>query len=671
MQNKIEILAPAGDMESIIAGVQNGANAVYLGLQQFSARQNAKNFDIEQLKQAVTYCHTRGVSVFVAFNTIVFDTEIELLKQQLIQVCDCGVDAIIIQDLAVFSLLKNSNMPIHASTQMSIHSQLGAKAVKNLGFERVVLAREMSVSEIENITSNVDIQTEVFVHGALCMSVSGQCYMSAMIGTRSANRGSCAGTCRLPFSTNLHTKATDYALSLKDLCFANDVQQLIDIGVSSVKIEGRMKRPEYVACASGEYSKVVGGELPDIELLQSVFSRQGFTDGYLKGKVGTDMFGSRTKQDVVSTTTKILKSLNQTYQKEKQVIPLTATLVVGENATLTFSANGVQKSITEPSQQAQTKSLTEEVAQSYISKLGGTIFSLEKLDCQIQEGYTLTASTINSMRRTLCEQISAELEQNAIKPRTNKIAQVDTTVDTVAPLPMCFVVNLNSKNQLPETTAKNTLVVLPVDQITDSSQFAKFDRFNTLSPQEMTDRLKKSNARGIYAQNLADIQLATELGLEWYGSHYLNCSNSLALREYAKMPNCIGIDMSVEMTETQMNNMAKPVAVGLVGYGKLPLMLTRNCPIKDCNSCKLKLIDRTSTVFEVVCHKKKLFEIINCRPLNVLNKTSQFKGISYVSMHFTNESKEQVQSVIEGALSKTAPTGEFTRGLYYRGVIQE
>jgi len=275
----IEILAPAGSPESLTAAMNTGADAVYLGLRGFSARRNAKNFNEEELYEAARLCRLSGVKLFLTLNTLVFDDELPELCKAVQTAKEAGVDAIIVQDLGVLSAVKEAGITAHASTQMTVNSVSGAKMAKNLGFSRVVLARELSFTEIVEITTSVNIETEVFIHGALCVSVSGQCYMSAFFGGRSANRGLCAQPCRLNFKTG----KTDYALSLKDLSIIKSIKKLEQAGVTSVKIEGRMKSPEYVAAAVTACVKARAGEPYDEKALKAIFSRGGFTDGYFTG----------------------------------------------------------------------------------------------------------------------------------------------------------------------------------------------------------------------------------------------------------------------------------------------------------------------------------------------------------------------------------------------------
>ena len=247
-EKRPEILAPAGSFDSLIAAVQCGADAVYLGGKGMNARRSAGNFDAEELRRAVEYCHLRDVKVYQTINIVMFQHETDEAIDTIRQAAEAGVDAVLTQDLAIARMVRECapSLPIHASTQMSIHNIEGVRLCEELGFSRAVLARELTAGEIAAICAATPLEIEVFVHGALCMSVSGQCYLSSMIGGRSGNRGLCAQPCRLPFSAD---GGGEYALSLKDLSLADRIGELTRMGVASLKIEGRMKRPEYVAAA--------------------------------------------------------------------------------------------------------------------------------------------------------------------------------------------------------------------------------------------------------------------------------------------------------------------------------------------------------------------------------------------------------------------------------------
>lgn len=276
---KVELLAPAGNLESLYAAVQAGADAIYLGGNKFSARAYASNFDDKTMEEAVEYCHLYNVKVYVTINTIMKEKELKEACKYAEFLYNVGVDALIIQDIGLASLLREKlpELELHASTQMTVHNGEAALSLSKLGFKRIVLSRELSLKEIEYISKTLKIETEIFIHGALCVCYSGQCLMSSMIGGRSGNRGRCAQPCRLPYEiVNKKDKDKDkgYILSPKDMCTIEDIKEIIESGASSLKIEGRMKRPEYVAGVVSEYRNVIdnfyqdGKKLKDLSYIE-------------------------------------------------------------------------------------------------------------------------------------------------------------------------------------------------------------------------------------------------------------------------------------------------------------------------------------------------------------------------------------------------------------------
>ena len=401
----VEILSPAGNMESLTAALRCGADAVYIGGKRFSARANAGNFTIEEIKQAADLCHLYGSKLHVAVNTICFNEEIDSIAEYIEDVAKCNVDAFIIQDLGVCKLAKEIAPDIerHASTQMTIHTPFGAEWAKKNGFSRVVLARELSFDKIKEICK-VGIDVECFVHGALCMCVSGQCYMSAMIGGRSANRGNCAQSCRLPFSAD---NREYYALSLKDSSLAEHIKEMEEAGVSSFKIEGRMKRPEYVAAATKAMKEAACGMKPDMKLLQDIFSRSGFTDGYFTGK-RENMFGTRRKEDVVSAKT-VFPIIHEYYRKPYKARTIDFDVTVKKDVPLEVkakdSAGNSACVISDIPQIASKKQVTKEEIEKQFSKLGDTVYKVGNINCKLDEGLFVPSSVFNSVRRELVQKI--------------------------------------------------------------------------------------------------------------------------------------------------------------------------------------------------------------------------------------------------------------------------
>jgi len=405
---KIEVLAPVGGEEQLLAAVRCGADAVYFGLQNFNARRNASNFNGENLKASIDYCHERNVSVAITINTIVHDSEIEEMHKAVDEAALNGADALIIQDFAVARYVKDKwpDMTMRASTQMAVHNSEGIKILRDYGFSQFVLARELSLDEIKRIYDETGAYLESFVHGAHCMSVSGNCYMSSFIGCRSGNRGLCAQPCRLDWKLG----DNDYALSLKDLSYIKSIKDLADAGVSSIKIEGRMKRPEYVAEAVRQCRNAVDGLDVQTDTLKAVFSRSGFTDGYLSGKRNHTMFGYRTKEDVVSAAN-VLPQLTKLYEKDPQTIPVDMFLYAYENdnSQLTVSCEDVSVTVIgDVPQLAKNLPLTEEYARKSLSKTGGTPYYLNELSLSVGDGLMLPASALNALRREALDKLREE-----------------------------------------------------------------------------------------------------------------------------------------------------------------------------------------------------------------------------------------------------------------------
>lgn len=405
----IEILAPCGGEDCLPAALNTGADAVYLGVTAFSARKNAKNFTLEQLENAVKLCRISGVRVYAAMNTLVFDNELSEAVKTAEKLYLAGVDALIIQDMGLVRRLKREvpQLTLHASTQMTVTSAAGAEFARKEGFKRVVLAREMSFKEIEKVVKNVEIETEVFVHGALCVCVSGQCLMSAMYGGRSGNRGLCAQPCRLDFSCG----GRNNVLSLKDLSIIENLRELDKIGVTSAKIEGRMKRPEYVAAAVSACRAALSGNTPNLEQLKSVFSRSGFTKSYFNGSI-SDMQGIRTKEDVEAAGG-ILKEIARLYDKPMKRRKINLEIEIKVNSPLTAKVQCDDISFTYQSEAvpeiSRGKSLSADEVCARLSKTGGTVFEIGEITCDIDDGLMLPASALNAARRDIIDEISERL----------------------------------------------------------------------------------------------------------------------------------------------------------------------------------------------------------------------------------------------------------------------
>ena len=686
-QKRIEILAPAGGYDSLVAAVRSGADAVYLGEKSFSARTSAKNFDDDELKKAVAYCHIHGVKVYVTINTLIFDDEFEQLKSAIISAANADADALIVQNQGVARLAKKiaPKLPLHASTQMSVHTASGVRALYEMGFKRVVLSREMSKEEIRKC-AEIPIELEVFVHGALCMSVSGQCYFSAMLGGRSGNRGACAQTCRLPFSVGKNKDG--YALSLKDNSLINHIGELEEIGVTSAKIEGRMKRPEYVsaavrACREQRDFGFVSDETA--QTLRGVFSRTGFTDGYFTGKLGKEMFGTRTKSDVVSADEKLFSSIRQTYKDEIQNVSVSGkfTARLGENPFLeiTDGKHTVIKKSELLCEKAIKTPLDSERCKSQLSKTGGTAYKFEKLETCIDNDISLPLSALNSLRR----EVLATLDEKRSKVHSYTINNVEIFKD-IQPFEgkKRAVRARTAGTKIGNGFKECELVFVPLFSDIKEIERLKNEGFKigVEIPRGMFGREKQietalNNVKAIgindvLCHNIGALYQAKALGMTLHGGFGLNLVNTYDLL-WAQEYGLKSVELSFELTFERINRLGATIDRGIISYGYLPLMLCRNCPNKsggiDCKTCKnqSKMQDRKGKRFYLKCDGC-CTEVLNCVPLFIADEEISKLSTSFNVLRFTVENYVENVENIKDFNGFSMLKDKFTRGLYKRGV---
>ena len=688
--SKIEILAPVGNEEMLRAAVFSGADAVYLGFSGFNARTSANNFNADTLKDAVAFCHARGVAVHVALNTTVYGGELPALEQAIRAVAASGADAVICQDLAVATLIGKiaPQLPRHGSTQMSVHSLQGALELKELGFTRVVLARELSMPEVEHITKHCGIETECFVHGALCMCVSGQCYMSAFLGGRSGNRGSCAGPCRLPFEANALPEGKPgrlHHLSLKDNSVIDKLDKLQALGVASAKIEGRLRTPEYVAAAVSACLAGREGRAYDRDLLKNAFSRSGFTSGYLDGKIDGTMFGVRSEADAEQTK-KTLPMLRELYRRERSRVPVKMKLEIeegGEKLTVTDADGSKAFAYGDAEPQPARTDPTESLHRS-LAKTGGTPFAVEDQDITVEMDsgpWFIPGGAVNELRR---EALDALLKKREV------LRPWPTTEEHVPALPLRTLpphrtlrARFESWEQVPERALDGIeYLILPIAQ---ADRVPREWRAKTLLelPRVMFGKLEEDTARRIAAtqdagfagyevSNIAHLRLCR--GLPMSGSFGLNITNQLAAQFYAD--NGLGsILILPEVKDSDISTIApthngRPVPTGLLVYGHMPLMITRACPLQnihDCAHCDKTgvLTDRKAKKFPVRCGLG-VRTIYNPVPIYMGDKPGALT-VDYGVAYFTLESREETAKILEMIRTHAPFEGDFTRGLYFKG----
>lgn len=679
-----EILAPAGSFESLTAAVRCGANAVYLGGKVLNARRNASNFSDEELKKAVDYCHKRNVKVYLTLNTLVSDAETETAYEAVRSACDAGVDALILQDTGLAAIVRrvSLSMPMHASTQMSVQSIEGIKTLEKLGFCRAVLPRELSEKEIAAISAQTDMELEYFVHGALCMCVSGQCLMSAVLGGRSGNRGLCAQPCRLPFGVN---KKGGNNLSLKDLSLVEELDRLEKAGVCSFKIEGRMKRPEYVAAAVTACRNSLEG-VEDDELkssLQAVFSRSGFTKGYFEGKLGKEMFGIRRKEDVENASNSVLGDLQKLYAKENPLIPVEINFEFCSDKPMKLTVSALGKTVCVQGNIPQTalnRAVTREEIAERLSKLGGTQFYVNTINISFSDGLFAPAGELNALRRDAIEQLENEIASCGKKE----------AVPYRAVLPKHKAGGLSvharffEESQIPDRLDGIGRVIIPLEtseetvkrlcesgiEVAAEVPAAVFSNSEKYIAQ--LNRLKACGVALAWVCNIDGIGIAQKAEMPFVTGFGMNVYNSLALDEMKNLGagDCL---LSCEIALSRASHLGGEIPRGVMAYGRIPLMMTRNCPVANelkCADCGKNsvLVDRMGVEFPVRC-KNGCSYILNSRPLWLGDKLGDIKNLDYALLYFTTESKEEADGIITDFAARKPFDGEFTRGLYYKGVL--
>ena len=692
----IELLSPAGSPEGVIAAVQNGADAVYMGMGAFNARRGAKNFTDEEFVKAVRYCHVRGCKVYVTLNTLVNDREMRDAVAAAKLASDAGADALIVQDLGMSYAIRCAlpDIPLHASTQMSLHNLAGVEAAAEMGITRAVLARELSFEQIRFITKNASIETEVFVHGALCFCHSGQCYMSALIGRRSGNRGLCAQPCRLQYS--LGGRMDDHPLSLKDNCLVDQIRRLEEVGVASLKIEGRMKRPEYTGIVTGVYAKAIreqrNPDKEEMELLEKTFSRQGFTQGYFIGDK-LNMFGVRSEPD--KDADKIFAAARKQYAEgEMRRVPVHFYTVLekGEHIkAIAFDDDGHKAIATGPvPERAKRQGLTEQYLIEQMFKTGGTPYNCIENKAKAEPGLYLPASEINELRRKLIAQLSAEREK-APGRRTLRIPSPPVNVPAISDPARIYQVR-TAEQLTPELAElKPDYIYFPAMELAENFNPLRPFIDNGARPVAVMPRvITDDQSREVYAAleklfdygvnealtgNLGHVFIARQAGMKVRGDFGLNAFNSYTLR-VLQDAGFISATASFELRLAQIKAMAKPVDTELIIYGRLPLMVSDQCIIRQsagrCN-CQTpgQLSDRMGSVFPVVKEFGCRNVIYNAHKLYLADKRDDLYalGLWGLRMLFTTESPRECVEVAKGYLGLTDyKPNVLTRGLYYRGV---
>ena len=670
-----ELLSPAGSPTALRAAVEGGADAVYLGMSAFNARINAENFTKDSLAESIRLAHAYGTKVYITLNTLVFDREREEFLRAAEQAYLAGADALIVADLGAASLLRE-HLPIerHASTQMAAHHADAACLLAGLGFSRMVCAREMSREELKTLVADSPIEIEAFVHGALCVSHSGQCLFSSIVGGRSGNRGECAQPCRLPYRTE--KGRSDYPLSLKELSLARHIPELVDMGIASFKIEGRMKSPEYVRDVTRVWRRLLdegrGADASDMDELLRAFSRGGFTDGYYTGKIDRGMLGIRSEDD------KDASRKLTTFSKIERRVPatLSAQIKKDQPMTLCLTRSDTGRSATvvgEIPQAALTAPIDRETVIRSLGKLGNTPFMATDIALDLDEGLMVPISALNALRRTAVDALTAEPSRSETdflpipnRPKTEKKQSGERSLANPVKAAVCY-----DPERIPQEAHDYfDVIYTPIERYDGKTKGVLLPPViyegERARMREMLAQARELGATDILVGNLGHLSLARESGLRVHGDFRLNVTNAdtaKALRELGIEDVCL----SPELTLPQMRDIGG--ATGAIVYGRVPLMVTEKCvgkELADCNAChagRVSLTDRRGAKFPVLEGSRHRSLIFNSVPVYMADRESALAraDLSIRYFIFSDESEEQIRRVIRAHQKGAAPEGDVRR----------
>ncbi len=656
-----ELLAPAGSRDALEAAVNAGADAVYFGGNTHNARLAGNNFTEDALRDAVQYCHARHVKAYLTLNTLLTERELSQMPAHIAFLSTLGLDGVIVQDLGLANLFRRTvpDLPIHASTQMTVHTSHGLARAKELGFTRVVLAREAFDADM---IRNSPVEIEVFIHGALCMCYSGQCYFSSMLAERSGNRGLCAQPCR-------HRYKNGYELSLHDLCLAAHMPSLLAQPIASLKIEGRLKSPEYVAGVVSVYRRLIdekrSATTDELHFLKNLFSRQGFTDAYYTQGASEAMLGYRTEADKKRSASTIVK------MPTPKTVPLSMSLSVSANAPTSLSVSDGVTAVTvngEIPAAAKTRAITAADCEKQLTKLGGTPF-VPTISVSVEPNLYLSAASLNALRR---DALSAFTNAQTIPHTFYESSEAVNTLPQKTPKTYLMFQNESQIPQNPEAD----FIWLPLFSITD----IKSEKIGAVLPTVFFDKeeptvrkklsaLKKLGLTRVLCHTIGQSTLCRALGLIPYGGSGLNITNALAALE----ADVVEITASPELTLSQLKSMPKPIPTNVLIYGRHTLMTTENCLARNQKACThgknwYPLTDIKGNVFPTLCAYPHRNEILNAHPLYMADKLTLLRGanIHAYILRFTTETAAEVTEIMRLYHNELPFPGTYTRGAFFR-----
>lgn len=684
----MELLAPAGNYDCLLAAVNSGADAVYFAGKGFGARSYAGNFSDEEIRRAADFCHLRNVRTYVTVNTLIFDREYRELEKFIGTITRAGVDGVIVQDLGVLKFIGevSPDIELHASTQMTVHSADGVRELEKFGVSRVVLSRELTSGEIREIIANTSAEAEVFVHGAMCMSYSGQCLMSSVIGGRSGNRGKCAQPCRLPYSAD--GGSARYYLSLKDMCLAEHIAELDDMGVASLKIEGRMKGEGYVSSVVSAYRKLIDEKRKptsqEMDMLSRVFFRGGLTDGYYMGAKGKNMFAFDKPDNPYLRNDDNKKTID-----EKQVpASIDAIFAEGELPKLKISCGEHTAEVTGDFsiETASKRPATREGIEAQLLKTGGTAFKIEDINVEILGSPFIPVARLNELRRNAVEALQTEILKKYRDKRVLDATKISvTSVAKEKTGYTCLVTSIKQYRAVKGYDFKR--IYIPVHIVLEFLDELKLDaerivlslpvilrgeqreRYRGYLSQLREFGFKKAEVSTIDAISIAN-------GFEIYASQRLNITNSLSAVRAAEI-GVSGICVSPELNLAQMRDLKKPITTEVIAYGRIPLMISENCVLKNMDKCHCdgmgEIFDRTGARFPVVRDGEICRSIVlNSVPLYMGDKREDLNKIGAdMRLVFSTESDIECSEICKNYfLGTEVKVKDFTRLYFYRGVLE-
>ena len=674
-RNLPELLCPAGSVEALHAAIDGGADAVYMGGTSFNARINAKNFTFEDMRECADLSHKYGAKLYQTLNIQVYDKEIDTFIRDAYKSAECGVDAFIVADMGAAALLSKyvPEIPLHASTQLSIHNADGAKIAEKLGFTRLVPARELSIQNIKTLVDSTPLEIEIFVHGALCVSHSGQCLFSSLVGGRSGNRGLCAQPCRLPYTCK-NSKKPEYPLSLKDLSVAEHIDDIIDLGVHSLKIEGRMKSPEYVNTVARVWRRLLdehrNANKTDMQELSDAFSRGGFTDGYFTSNITKKMLGVRSEGDK-----QISRELDK-FNGIKRKIPMDMGISIKKDTPVCLSVSAIGKNVTvigDIPDASINMPIDAEVVKKQLSRLGNTPYHLSVLNSDIDDGLIYPLSKLNAIRRDAIEKLEAECDSNTFAPSVN--------------LPEKIRAQKSEKTR----ESKNSARFLSPSQITESAKeyfdeiFLPLEKYESIAdgfvmPPVVLDSEKEhilslvdsainKGAKIALVANVGQIEMLKDKNIKLVGDYRFNVMNNQHVVELDSL-GISEIILSPELTLPQIRDIGGNSAV--IVYGRIPLMTLEKCVIRDiygCDACNkathdsmLTLTDRRGYIFPIArefCHRNVIY---NSMPTSMSDKRDDLFRANIKNRHFifTTETNKDINNAI-AAFKNSTPIGGVVR----------